>query len=335
MKAMVLHQPDEIRLSPLKVTDYGEPIIKKSNEILIKVKCCGVCHTDLHIVEGELSLIKTPIVPGHQVVGEVVGMGKDVQQFQKGERVGVTWLYSTCQECDYCRQGQENLCDRARFTGYHFFGGFAEFMVIPSEFAFKIPASFSDSQAAPFLCAGVIGYRSLKLSEIVHGGKLGFYGFGASAHIAIQIARHWDCEVYVFTRSEEHRQHALQLGAKWVGSAQDDPGTLMDASILFAPVGPLVPDMLKRLKKGGTVAINAVHMTAIPELSYDLIYYEKTIRSVSNLTRQDMQELWELAQEIPIKTDAEEFPLEQANQVLQSMKLSKIKGAAVLKVSSK
>jgi propanol-preferring alcohol dehydrogenase len=292
-----------------------------------------VCHTDLHLVEGEIALPKLPVVPGHQIVGEVDVLGDEVSRFAVGDRVGVPWLYSTCGTCDYCRRGLENLCDNARFTGQHADGGFAEYMVVPAEFAYTIPDGFPDKQAAPLLCAGIIGYRSLRLCEILPGGRLGLYGFGASAHVTIQVARHWGCEVYAFTRSPEHQRHALDLGAIWVGQAQDTPPEELDCAITFAPAGWLVPEVLRVLRKGGTLAINAIHMSPIPEMPYALLYGERTVRSVANATRQDAEELLELAAEIPIQTDVDLYALDEANKVLQRLKESEIQGAAVLRVS--
>jgi propanol-preferring alcohol dehydrogenase len=299
----------------------------------LRVQACGVCHTDLHLVEGEIALPKLPVVPGHQIIGRVDAVGEGVTRLRAGDRVGVPWLYSTCGECEYCLGGLENLCDRARFTGQHVDGGFAEYMVVPAAFAYAIPHGFPDDQAAPLLCAGIIGYRSLQLSEIQPGGRLGLYGFGASAHITIQVARHWGCDVYVFTRSEEHQRHALELGAAWVGQAQDTPPAEIDSAITFAPAGWLVPEVLRVLRKGGTLAINAIHMSPIPEMPYSLLYGERTVRSVTNATRQDGEELLRLAAEIPIHTDVELYPLDEANAVLQRLKQGQIQGAAVLQVA--
>jgi propanol-preferring alcohol dehydrogenase len=301
-------------------------------QIRLRVRTCGVCHTDLHLVEGEIPTPKLPVIPGHQIIGRVEALGEGVGRFAVGDRVGVPWLYSTCGQCDYCQRGLENLCDEARFTGQHANGGFAETMVVPADFAYTIPVGFPDDQAAPLLCAGIIGYRSLRLSEIEPGGRLGLYGFGASAHVTIQVARHWGCEVYAFTRSAEHRRHALALGATWVGRAQDTPPTRLDGAITFAPAGWLVPEALRVLRKGGTLAINAIHMSPIPEMPYTLLYGERTVRSVANATRTDAEELLRLAAKIPIQTDVELYPLEQVNRVLQRLKRSEIQGAAVLHV---
>jgi propanol-preferring alcohol dehydrogenase len=329
MKAMILREPRPAEENPLVAADLAVPE-PGAGQVRVHVRACGVCHTDLHLVEGEIALPKLPVVPGHQIVGQVDALGEGVTRFAPGDRVGVPWLYSTCGQCENCRRGLENLCDNARFTGQHADGGFAEYMVVPAAFAYPIPGGFPDQQAAPLLCAGIIGYRSLRLSEIRPGGRLGLYGFGASAHVTIQVARHWGCEVYVFTRSEEHQRHALKLGATWVGQAQEVPPAELDSAITFAPAGWLVPEVLRNLRKGGTLAINAIHMSPIPEMPYSLLYGERTIRSVANSTRRDAEELLQLAAEIPIHTDVERYPLAEANAVLQRLKRSQIQGAAVL-----
>jgi len=332
MKAVILTEPKPAGENPLSTVELPVPE-PGPGEIRIRVRACGVCRTDLHIAEGDLPPKKTPLVPGHQIVGDVDAAGPGGSRFTVGDRVGVTWLNSACGRCGYCARGLENLCDDARFTGYDRDGGFAGFTVVPAAYAFPIPGGFPDIQAAPLLCAGVIGYRSLRLSDIQPGGRLGLYGFGASAHVTIQVARHRGCEVYVFTRSEDHRRHARELGAVWTGAAGDDPPHRMDASIIFAPSGDIVPQALRALDKGGTLAINAVHMSPIPALPYDLVYYEKTVRSVANLTRKDAEDLLRLAAEIPIRTDVEVYPLEEANTVLQRMKRSEIRGSAVLRIA--
>lgn len=332
VKAMVLREPRPVEENPLTYVDLPKPE-PAPGQVRLRVRACGVCHTDLHLVEGEIALPKLPVVPGHQIVGQVDAVGDGATRFHVGDRVGVPWLYSTCGQCDYCRRGLENLCDNARFTGQHVNGGFAEYMVVPAGFAYSIPIGFPDDQAAPLLCAGIIGYRSLRLSEIQPGGRLGLYGFGASAHVTIQVARHWGCEVYVFTRSAEHQRHALELGAAWVGQTQDTPPAELDSAITFAPAGWLIPEALRVLRKGGTLAINAIHMSPIPEMPYDLIYGERTVRSVTNSTRQDAEELLRLAASIPIRTDVELYRLQQANAVLERLKESEIKGAAVLQIA--
>ena len=332
MKAMVLREPKPVENNPLGLVDLPVPE-PAPGQVRLRVGACGVCHTDLHLVEGEIATPKLPVVPGHQIVGRVDALGEGVTRFAVGDRAGVPWLYSTCGECEYCQSGLENLCDNARFTGQHADGGFAEYMVVPASFAYSIPMGFPDDQAAPLLCAGIIGYRSLRLSEIQPGGRLGLYGFGASAHVTIQVARHWGCEVYVFTRSEEHQRHARALGAAWVGQAQDTPPAGLDSAITFAPAGWLVPEALRVLRKGGTLAINAIHMSPIPELPYHLLYGERTVRSVANSTRRDAEELLLLAAEIPIQTDVELYTLDQANAVLQRLKRAEVQGAAVLQVA--
>lgn len=332
MKAMVLREPKPAEKNPLVRVDLPVPD-PAPGQVRLRVRACGVCHTDLHLVEGEIATPRLPVVPGHQIVGRVDALGEGVTRFTVGDRVGVPWLYSTCGECDYCQRGLENLCDNARFTGQHADGGFADYMVVPADFAYSIPMGFPDDQATPLLCAGIIGYRALRLSEIQPGGRLGLYGFGASAHVTIQVARHWGCEVYVFTRSEEHQRHARALGAAWVGQAQDTPPAELDSAITFAPAGWLVPQALRVLRKGGTLAINAIHMSPIPELPYPLLYGERTVRSVANSTRRDAEELLMLAAEIPIHTDVELYRLDQANAVLQRLKRAEVQGAAVLQVA--
>jgi propanol-preferring alcohol dehydrogenase len=333
MKAMVLAGFGPIEGSPLHFSDVSKPK-PDPGEILIRVKCCGVCHTDLHTVEGELADARLPITPGHQVVGSVERRGKDSSRFRPGERVGAAWLHSACGQCQFCLGGKENLCENARFTGYHVDGGYAEYLRIPENFVYPIPEIFSDEEAAPLLCAGIIGYRALRLSEIRPGGRLGLYGFGASAHVAIQVARHWGCRVYVFTRSEAHRTLAVRLGADWVGTAGERPPTKIDGAIIFAPAGGLVPAALGVLERGGTVALAGIYMTPIPELDYGKsLYNERTVRSVANATRRDGQELLEIAARIPIRTTIQAFPLEEANRALQLLKSGQINGAAVLSVS--
>ena len=333
MKAMVLAESGPIEENPLLLSEVPNPK-PGPGEILIRVKCCGICHTELHTVEGELPDVKLPITPGHQVVGIVEKRGKDASRFSPGERVGAAWLYSACGQCRFCLGGKENLCENARFTGFHVDGGYAEYLRIPEKFAYPIPEIFSDEEAAPLLCAGIIGYRALRLSEIKPGGRLGLYGFGASAHVAIQVARYWGCRVYVFTRSEDHRSLAARLGADWVGTADEDPPTKIDGAIIFAPAGGLVPAALGVLERGGTVALAGIYMTAVPELDYGkFLYHERTVRSVANATRRDGQEFLEIAERIPIRTTVQVFALEEANRALQLLKSGQINGAAVLSVS--
>ncbi len=333
MKAMILKRFAPIDQNPLELVDLPTPE-PDSEEILLRVKVCGVCHTDLHTVEGELPEVKLPIIPGHQVAGVVEKVGKNTSRFKEGDRLGVAWLYSACGECAFCHRENENLCEAARFTGYHVNGGYAEYIVVPEKFAYSIPEIFSDEEAAPLLCAGIIGYRALRLSEIKPGQRLGLYGFGASAHVAIQVAVHWGCEVYVFTRSQEHCELASKLGAVWTGTSKDEPPTKMDSSIIFAPAGELVLDALRVLDKGGTLALAGIYMTPIPEMDYvKYLYHERTLRSVANATRQDGEELLRIAAEIPIRTTTQAFPLGEANKVLNLLKAGKISGAAILKIS--
>ncbi len=332
MKAMCLSKAQPIEQNPLELLDLPAPI-PGPDEVRLRVEACGVCRTDLHIIEGDLPLPKLPLVPGHQVVGIVDRVGEGVTRFRIGDRVGVPWLFSTCCQCAFCQQGQENLCDVARFTGYHVDGGYAEFVVAPEAFAYRLPAGFSPTQAAPLLCAGVIGFRALRQSKIRPGERLGLYGFGGSAHIAIQVAVHWGCEVFVFTRSEEHRALARELGARWTGRAEDDPPGRLDSAVIFAPVGRLVLEALRVLGKGGTIALAGITMTPIPELDYGLLYQERSIVSVANSTRQDVLDLLKLASEIPIRTEVQTFPLEQANHALHLLKESRFRGAAVLRIS--
>lgn len=332
MLAMMLERPDDVRNDPLLPVETAVPE-PGPGQVRVKISMCGVCHTDLHTVEGDLELPQLPIIPGHQIVGVIDKLGAGCSQHRIGERVGIAWLNWTCGECHYCQNGLENLCEHGRFTGLHAHGGYAPFTVVAERFAFPLPAVFADEEAAPLLCAGIIGYRALRLSGIQPGQRLGLYGFGGSAHLAIQVARHWDCTVYVFTRSAAHRQHALELGAAWVGDAREPAPHLLDASVTFAPAGWIIPLALAHLRPGGTLAVNAIHTTPIPEMPYALIYGERVLRSVANFTRQDAEAFLRLAAVIPMRTTTEIYPLSEANQVLQRLKNSKIRGTAVLAVS--
>ena len=331
MKAMMLHHPGMIEDVQLKceTLDIQEP---KESEILIRVKFCAVCRTDLHLIEGDLPVPELPVIPGHQVVGIIEETGDRIDEFKKGDRVGVPWMSSTCCRCGYCKGGTENLCDLAQFTGLDRHGGYAEYITAPGQFVYKLPDEIADHQAAPLLCSGIIGYRSLKLSGLRSGQKLGIYGFGASAHITIQVAIHLNCEVYVFTRSEEHRLHAEELGAVWSGGSNDDSGAELDSVLIFAPSGVLMVDSLKNLRKGGTVVSAGIHMSDIPKFPYRLLYGERAMMSATNATHQDGQEFLKLASEIPIRTEVKLYQLEQANQALLDLKQSRIKGAAVLTI---
>jgi propanol-preferring alcohol dehydrogenase len=330
VKAMLLEFPAPVADSPLKLVDLPPPV-PGPGQIVIQVSHCGVCHTDLHTVEGELPLERLPVIPGHQVVGQVIDQGPGVLSFQPGDRVGLAWLFKACGNCRFCLGGQENLCESAEFTGLHRDGGFAEQVVAEADFVYPFPGNFPGESAAPLLGAGIIGYRALRLANIKPGDRLGLYGFGASAHIAIQVARHWGCEVLVFTRSPNHQKLARELGAVWAGQAQDTPPAKLDAAVIFAPAGDLVPEALRVLDRGGTLALAGVHMSAIPSLDYHHhLYFEKTVRSVTASTRQDGNELLELAAKIPIKPHVQLFPLAEANQALKLLKAGGIDGAAVL-----
>jgi propanol-preferring alcohol dehydrogenase len=329
LRAARLYEPSDIGQSPLIVEEAPRPS-PSEGEILLKVNCCGVCHTDLHIAVGELRASAYPRIPGHQVIGHVVELGQGVENWAIGERAGVPWLYRTDESCSFCTRGLENLCPNATFTGLDVDGGFAEYMVADAGFALRIPDSIDDESAAPLLCAGIIGYRSLRLSDLQPGERLGLVGFGASAHLAIQVARYWDCEVYVFTRSENHRALARELGAAWAGGVEDEAPAPLDRAITFAPVGHLVPAVLSKLRRGGTLAINAVHMTPIPEMKYETIYGERTLRSVSNMTRRDGHEFLQLAAGIPIEPTTTTYPLDSVNRALQDLAASTLDGAAIV-----
>ena len=331
MLAQRLEKPGPAHEQPLITAELPLPQPGKG-QVRLRVRYCGVCHTDLHTVEGEIHPPRLPVTPGHQVVGVVDALGEDVDWLTMGQRVGVPWLYATCGECRYCLSEEENLCQQAQFTGFDVDGGFAEAMLADARFVLALPEAISDLDAAPLLCAGIIGYRSLHKADLRQGERLGLFGFGASAHLAIQVARHWDCEVYVFTRSPEHRRHAEELGAAWVGEAEDTPPKLLDRAVTFAPAGWLVPRALEKLRPGGTLAINAIHMSDIPGFAYGLIYGERTLRSVANATYQDGVDFLRLAAEIPIRPETTLYPLAEANQALQDVKDSRLNGEAVLEI---
>jgi propanol-preferring alcohol dehydrogenase len=335
MRAMVLNKISPIEAKPLKAADLPVPA-HGDNQILVKTLVCGVCHTDLDEIEGRLKPAKLPIVPGHQVVGMVTDIGKAVTKFKTGERVGITWLYSACGRCSFCQRGSENLCDQAAWTGKDVNGGYAEYMVISEDFAYPLPAGFSDAQAAPLLCAGVIGYRTLRLAEITDGQTIGLFGFGACAHIVIQIIKYKfpNSKVFVFTKTAEHAELAKSLGAVWTGRSGDRPPAKLDKVMDFTPAGECVRDALAVLDKGGRLVINAIRKeTAVPKLDYtEHLWLEKEIKSVANVTRRDAEEFLPLAAQIPIVPTIEEFPLAQANEALSRLKFSKLRAAAVLTV---
>jgi len=335
MKACLLHTIAQIETNPLELTEVPQPQ-PGAGQVLVKVSVCGVCRTDLHVIEGELPRQVLPIIPGHQVIGRVEQVGEGVTRIMVGDRVGIPWLHQTDGVCEYCREGKENLCEKATFTGWLVNGGYAEYAVAPADFVYPIPEAFSDDEAAPLLCAGIIGFRSLRLSGVAGpspGKRLGIYGFGAAAHIAIQVARHWDVEVYAFTRDARHRQFALDLGAAWAGGSDDDPSVKLDSVIIFAPAGELVISALKVLKKGGCVALGGIHMSQIPPIDYQLLYQERVVRSVANNTRQDGLDFLRVAAEIPIKTQTQIFDLVEANAALNALKHDEVRGAAVINIS--
>lgn len=335
MRAMILEGQSPIEAKPLRLADLPIPA-PDDNQILVKVSVCGACHTDLDEVEGRLKPTKSPIVPGHQVIGKVMDKGKAVTKFNIGDRVGITWLFSSCSECEFCRAGSENLCGQAKWTGKDADGGYAEFTVIGEDFAYPIPERFSDSQAAPLLCAGVIGYRTLRLADITDGQKIGLFGFGASAHIVIQIIKHKfpNSRVFVFTKTTQHAELAKTLGAVWTGFSGDQPPEKLNKIMDFTPVGECIRDALGILERGGRLIINAIRKeTPVPPLDYaKYLWLEKEVKSVANVTRQDAEEFLPLAARIPVIPTIEEFPLEQANEVLFSIKHSKLRAAAVLRV---
>jgi propanol-preferring alcohol dehydrogenase len=325
MRAMILEAPAE----KLRLADVPIPS-PNPEQVLIKVHACGVCRTDLHIVDGELRRPKLPLILGHEIVGVVEAVGEKVETFTKGDRVGVPWLGKTCQHCRYCHSGRENLCDEAQFTGYQLDGGYAEYTVAEAHFCFPLAEGYPDEQAAPLLCAGLIGYRSYRM--IGEAERIGFYGFGAAAHILCQLAHYQDRKVYAFTRpgDSQGQQFARDLGAVWAGGSDEMPPDALEAAILFAPVGGLVPAALRATAKGGVVVCAGIHMSDIPAFPYEILWGERVVRSVANLTRQDGEEFLALAPQVPLKTEVQTFPLAEANQALDALRSGKIQGAAVL-----
>ncbi len=319
MKAAVLHQPQPIANSPLRIEEVVVPT-PKAGQVLLRVRACGVCRTDLHIVEGELPPLGQAVIPGHQIVGEA-----------NGQRVGVCWLAGTDGSCWYCRHAMENLCDTIVFTGYHVDGGYAEYAVAREDFVFPLPEALSDLDAAPLLCAGIIGFRSLRVAGVEKGERVGLFGFGSSAHLAIDVLRAWKCAVYVSTRGASHRRLAESLGADWVGSEHEKPPVPLDRAITFAPAGDVVVAALASLRKGGVVAINAIHLDSIPEFDYDrLLWGERQLRSVANMTRDDARDFLKIAAEIGMRPKVTAFPLEHANEALAAVKADAVDGSAVI-----
>ncbi|HSA82176.1 MAG TPA: zinc-dependent alcohol dehydrogenase family protein [Geminicoccaceae bacterium] len=325
MKAMLLERPGAgLRLAELPVPEPG------AGQILVEVRACAVCRTDLHVVDGELPEPKLPLVPGHEIVGRVVRAARGVAGFRTGDRVGIPWLGYTCASCRYCAAGQENLCDKARFTGYQIDGGYAEYTVADARYCFPIHGSYTDAEAAPLLCAGLIGYRSLAMAGDAR--RLGIYGFGAAAHIVAQVARHQGRDVYAFTRAGDGAAQAFarELGAVWAGTSDERPPAELDAAIVFAPVGALIPAALQAVRKGGVVVAGGIHMSDIPSFPYRILWGERVVRSVANLTRRDAEEFLPLAPKVPVRTETELFPLAAANEALDRLRASRLRGAAVL-----
>lgn len=364
MRAMRLAMPEPVEDRPLQLVEVPLPV-PGAGEILIRVQACGVCHTDLHTVEGELEPHRSPVIPGHQIVGRVAAFGDwpggerreyraaDGRPLHLGERVGAPWLWRTCGRCRFCRRGQENLCENALFTGYDVDGGYAQFTVAPADFVYRLPESMDDLAVAPLLCAGIIGYRCLRLTGVVgrDGGglpgrpqgadadeprRLGLYGFGAAAHIGLQVAVYHGWRVYVFTRGEEHRRLALELGAAWAGASGEAPGgdpeIKLDAAVIFAPAGQLALDALRACDRGGIVALGGIYSSPIPPIEYEDIYWERVLRSVANSTRKDALDLLAEAPQVPVRTEVQTFPLERANEALIDLKHGRIRGAAVLRI---
>ncbi|MEJ2312480.1 MAG: zinc-dependent alcohol dehydrogenase family protein [Gemmatimonadales bacterium] len=327
MKAMVLSQQGQ----PLRLEEVERPR-RGSGQVLLRVRVCGVCRTDLHVVDGDLPDPKLPLIPGHQIVGEVLESDPDLHGIEPGSRIGVPWVGWTCGQCGFCRSGRENLCDAARFTGYQIDGGYAEYAVADARFCFPIPAGYADRQAAPLLCAGLIGYRSLVMAGDAE--RLGMYGFGAAAHIIAQVAVHQGRRVFAFTRpgDTEGQRFALELGAEWAGSSEEAPPEPLQAAIIFAPVGSLVPRALAAVEKGGTVVCAGIHMSEIPAFPYELLWGERVVRSVANLTRRDGEEFLQLAPRTGLRTEVSPYPLAQANRALDDLRAGRVRGSAVLEI---
>jgi propanol-preferring alcohol dehydrogenase len=335
MKAMTVTSPAPVETRPLALTDLPIPS-PASDEVLIEVEVCGVCRTDLHVVEGDLPSRRKSVVPGHEVIGRVAELGAECRALKIGDRVGVAWLNRACGVCTYCRRNDENLCDSPQFTGYDVDGGYAEYVKAPEAFVYPLPELLDAVESAPFLCAGIIGYRALRRSNISPGEPIGLYGFGGSAHIVLQIARHWGCPVYVCTRGESHQRLALDLGAEWAGPSDARPPVKLRSAILFAPAGPLVLPALEALDKGGTLALAGIHMSPIPEMDYmRYLFQERNLRSVTANTRDDGRALLRLAAEIPLRAHTVEYRLEDANEALLALKEDRIDGAAVIRVRAR
>jgi propanol-preferring alcohol dehydrogenase len=330
MQALQLSKPAPASTSPLRLVDLVD-LRPEANELILSVAACAVCRTDLQLVEGNLAPRRLPIVPGHQVVGRVEEVGRDIDGWQAGDRAGVGWLASTCGVCGFCTTGRENLCPDARFTGWDRDGGYATRMAVRADFAFRLPGAFDDLAAAPLLCGGVIGYRSLKVSGVRPGGRLGLFGFGSSALLTLQVARHWGCEVHVRTRSTREHARATAFGAA-SAAGYDEPTPPLEAAVTFAPSGDVVIAALRNLDRGGSVAINAIHLDRIPEFSYDLLWWERSLRSVANFTRSDAREFLELAATIPIRTEIRRFAFEDGNEAVRLLSIGELEATAVLEI---
>ena len=330
---MILASPAPIESNPLRLTDKPAPV-PTTGEILVRIATCGVCRTDLHLSEGDLAPKHAGTVPGHEIVGVVQSAGPGSHRFKIGERVGVAWLRETCGACSYCLKGRENLCPNALFTGWDRDGGYAEYAVVREDFAYRLPDAIDNEHAAPLLCAGIIGFRAIRRAGVVHGATVGLYGFGGSAHLAIQVLKHWRCRVFVMSRGGVHRELAEELGADWIGDANQAPPAPLDSAILFAPAGELVPPIMQSLDRGGILAIAGIYMTTVPPLEYERdLFYEKEIRSVTANTRADGEEFLQIAGEIPIKTYTTGMALNEANRALRMLKHDELRGAAVLHVA--
>jgi alcohol dehydrogenase, propanol-preferring len=331
VRAQLLTRAAPIVARPLEAVElpWPEP---GPGEVRVRVTACGCCRTDLHVVEGDLTLSRLPIVPGHQVVGRVDALGAGCTNVRVGDRVGVAWLHSTCGQCEFCRRGEENLCERAEFTGWTVDGGYAEAVTVPEGFTVRLPEALDDLEAAPLLCAGVIGYRALRRAEVQPGERVALMGFGASAHLALQVLQFWGCDVVVLTRGDRHRELARELGASWVGAADESPARACDRAVVFAPAGELVPVALGLVRPGGTVSLAGIHMSTIPPMAYDLLWHERTLRSVANMTRRDAEEFMDLAARAGVRATSVTYDLEDANEALAAIAADDVRGAAVLRI---
>ena len=328
----MLHAPDRAARRPLTLEERPPPV-PAAGQVRVEVHACGCCRTDLHVIEGDLELPVLPIVPGHQVVGTVDALGSGCTRLRVGDRVGVAWLHETCGVCEFCRRGEENLCERARFTGWTVDGGYADALTVPESFAVRLPGDLSDIEAAPLLCAGVIGYRALRRAGVQPGERVALMGFGASAHLVLQVLTYWGCDTFVLTRGARHRELARELGASWVGDAAERPPVACDRVVVFAPAGELVPVALQVVRPGGTVSLAGIHMSPIPALDYSLLWRERTLCSVANMTRRDAEEFMTLASEAGVRAQVETFPLEAAPDALLAIAEDRVRGAAVLSVT--